>query len=357
MAQKWTNGHSSSILCLNVSKDGMLASGAEGGELTIWNEKGSPLEHVQIQKADDVTSVVFSPIHPSRLYASHGETISMLDTRCLKEPIECFHVNEEEINCLSVNETDSFLAAADDSGAIKIIDLERKKLSRCLKRHSNICASAVFRPERPQSLLSCGLDMKVMMWNLQKARPLWIVNLQEEEANEQSAGQLFNPPLAHSLSVSPCGNVFSCGAEDGKIRIFQVTGTKFEQEVAFKGHSLGVSQVFFLPDTYWLITGGNDGRVLLWDVSNEIGKRKSPVKSIHRRKTKTPNTTQKVDRMNAEFANECVPISPKLTIEHGEKVNWILYAEIKGSRNILVADQTSSISVYPIAELHTYLGK
>lgn len=162
MAEKWANGHSSSILCLNVNKDGLLASGAEGGELTIWSEEGTPLEHTLLQKSDDVTSVVFSPTCSKRLYASHGETVSILDTRCLKEPVEHFHVNDEEINCLSVNETDSLLGAADDSGVIKIIDLESKKLSRCLRRHSNICASVVFRPQRPQSLLSCGLDMKVI---------------------------------------------------------------------------------------------------------------------------------------------------------------------------------------------------
>ncbi|XP_053165169.1 WD repeat-containing protein 53 [Hemicordylus capensis] len=350
MAEKWTSGHSSSILCLNVSKDGLVASGAEGGELTIWNEEGSPLEQIWLQKTADITSIAFSPTCPRRLYASHGETVNVLDIRCLKEPVECFHVNEEEINCLSVNETDNFLAAADDSGAIKIIDLESKKLSRCLRRHSNICAAAMFRPQRPQSLVSCGLDMKVMLWNLQKARPLWIVNLQEGEAEEQSPGQLFNPPLAHSLSVSACGNVFGCGAEDGKIRIFRVTGARFEEEATFKGHSLGVSQIFFLPEAYWLVTGGNDGRVLLWNISNEVEKQKSPVKALHKRKSRIP-TTKKVDKMNVKLTNECEPISPKLTIEHGEKVNWISYAEIKGSRRVLVADQTSSISVYPVAEL------
>ncbi|XP_003218372.2 WD repeat-containing protein 53 [Anolis carolinensis] len=349
MAEKWTSGHSSSILCLNVSKDGLLASGAEGGELTIWNAEGSPLEHAQIHKTDDVTSVVFSPTFPKRLYASHGETISVLDARYLKEPVEHFHVNEEEINCLSVNETDSFLAAADDSGAIKIIDLESKKLSRCLRRHSNICSSVVFRPQRPQSLISCGMDMKVMMWNLQKARPLCVVNLQEEAADEQSAGQLFNPPLAHCLSVSICGNIFGCGAEDGKIRIFQVVGSKFEQEMAFKGHSLGVSQVFFLPEPYQFITGGNDGKVLLWDISNEVRKLKSPVKSIPRRKTKMSNT-KTVDKTNTELTSGSVGFSPKLTIEHGEKVNWISFTDIKGSRRVLVADQSNSISVYPIPE-------
>ncbi|XP_013925319.1 PREDICTED: WD repeat-containing protein 53 [Thamnophis sirtalis] len=345
MSKKWTNGHSSPVLSLNVSKDGLLASGAEGGELTIWNTEGNPLECVRLQKADDVTSIVFSPTCSRRLYASHGEIISMLDTRCLKEPVECFHVNEEEINCLSINETESFLAAADDSGAIKIIDLQSKKLSRCLKRHSNICASTAFRPQRPQSLLSCGLDMKIIMWNVQKTRPLWIMNLQEEDPFEQGIGQLFNPPLIHSLSVSTCGNVFGCGAEDGKIRIFRVTGAKFEQEVAFKGHSLGVSQIFFLPEMYCFITGGNDGKVLLWDVSSEIGKLKSPNKAIHKKK----NATKKADKMNPEYTNECLSISPKLTIEHGEKVNWISYVSINGSKRILVADQSSDISVYPIS--------
>lgn len=161
MAVKWTGGHSSSILCLNVNTEGLVASGAERGELTLWDGGNAPAGQLQLPKADDVTSVVFSPRRPTRLYTSHGETISLLDVRSLKEPVEHFHVNEEEINCLSVNETDNFLAAADDSGAIKVMDLENKKVSRSL-RHSNICSSVVFRPQRPQSLVSCGLDMQVI---------------------------------------------------------------------------------------------------------------------------------------------------------------------------------------------------
>ncbi|XP_024073288.1 WD repeat-containing protein 53 isoform X1 [Terrapene carolina triunguis] len=354
MAVKWTSGHSSSILCLNVNKEGLVASGAERGELTIWNEEGIHLGQIQLPRADDVTCVVFSPTYPSRLYTSHGETISMLDVRSLKGPVECFHLNEEEINCLSVNETDSVLAAADDSGAIKIMNLENKKVSRSLRRHSNICSSVAFRPQRPQCLVSCGLDMKVMLWNLQKARPLWTMTLQENEAEgaeQQSAGQFFNPPLAHSLSVAACGNVFGCGGEDGKIRIFRVTGVKFEQELGFKGHTLGVSQVLFLPEEYWLLSGGNDGKVLLWDVSNEVGKQlKSPVKSIHRRKARTPASTKRDGEPSAMVTNEHARVLPKLSIEHGEKVNWISYAEIKGFRRVLVADQSSCISVYPLIE-------
>ncbi|NWW44002.1 WDR53 protein, partial [Pedionomus torquatus] len=353
MAVKWTGGHSSSILCLNVNKEGLVASGAEGGELTLWDGDGALAGQLQLPEADNVTSVLFSPHHPSMLYVSHGETISLLDARSLKEPIERFHVNEEEINCLSLNETESFLAAADDSGAIKIMDLENKKVSRSL-RHSNICSSVVFRPQRPQSLVSCGLDMQVMLWNLQKARPLWTTNLQDcetEDDSPQSAGQFFNPPLAHSLSVASCGNIFVCGAQDGKVRIFRVTGVKFERELEFEGHSLGVSQVLFLPETYWLLTGGNDGKVLLWDVSSEVGKQqKSPVKSLQRRKAQAPASTRKEGKFDKAASNGHARVSPKLTIEHGEKVNWISCTEIKGCRRVLVADQSNSVSVYPLPE-------
>nr|XP_045003727.1 WD repeat-containing protein 53 isoform X2 [Jaculus jaculus] len=325
MAVKWTGGHSSPILCLNASKDGLVASGAEGGDLVAWSEDGSPLGHMQFQGADDITSVLFSPSCPTKLYAAHGETISILDVRSLKGSLDHFHVNEEEINCLSLNETENLLASADDSGAIKIVDLEKKK---------------------------------VILWNLQKARPLWITNLQEDETEEmeglQSPGQFLNPALAHSVSVASCGNIFGCGAEDGKVRIFRIMGVKCEQELGFKGHTLGVSQVCFLPESYLLLTGGNDGKIMLWDVNSEMEKKqKSPTKYTHRKKTKRAAYPKQGEHANTSVTDEegNGNFLPKLNIEHGEKVNWLLGTKIKGQQVILVADQTSCISLYPLSEL------
>ncbi|XP_040858901.1 WD repeat-containing protein 53 isoform X2 [Ochotona curzoniae] len=197
-----------------------------------------------------------------------------------------------------------------------------------------------------------------MLWNLQKARPLWITNLEEDKAEEaegpQSPGQLLNPALAHSVSVASCGNVFSCGAEDGKVRIFKVMGIKCEQELGFRGHSLGVSQVCFLPESYLLLSGGNDGMIRLWDVSSEIEKKqKSPTKHPHRKKPKRATFTKQGRNTSASVTEQedHGRISPKLNIEHGEKVNWLLGTKIKGHQTILVADQTSCISVYPLNEV------
>ncbi|XP_067898027.1 WD repeat-containing protein 53 isoform X2 [Heterodontus francisci] len=361
MATKWTAGDSSPVLCLDVGAEGLVASGAEEGALTVWNSQGVVIGRLNLGEADDVNCVSFSHTCASILYASHGEAVSVLDIRSLKEPTERFHVNEDEINCLSINETDSYLAAADDSGSIKVIDLASKKVSRSLRRHSNICSCVTFRPQRPQSLLSCGLDMQVMLWNLQKTRPVWTVNLQDlpheevEEMQQQTGCQLFNPPLAHFITVASCGNIFACGAEDGKIRLFRVTGTSCQLEHGFRGHSLGVSQVHFLNSLshpYWLISGGNDAKVMLWDISEQIMTDcKGPLKSA--RKKSVGSTAKKRSDYGAKTCkeNKSTPIMPKLSIDHGEKVNWVSAVDIKGSKSILVADQSCQISLYPLTDL------
>ncbi|KAG7470984.1 hypothetical protein MATL_G00119680 [Megalops atlanticus] len=386
MARRWTGGHSAPVLCVGAAggPEGLLASGAEGGEVTVWNQEGAALAQLRLQAGEDVTSAVFSPSAPGSLYVSHGETVSVLDPRNLKGPVKELHVGEDEINALSLNETGALLAAADDSGAVRVVELDSGKISRTLRRHTNICSSVVFRPQRPQSLVSAGLDMQLMLWSLQKARPLWALNLQEvveeEEGRQQTAGQLFNPPLAHCVSVATCGNVIGCAAEDGRVHVLRVGGgSRIEQQAALRAHSQGASQAHFLSflsHPYWLATGGNDGRVALWDVSGTgtaaEGKSKPRGPSHRRRpkgrsKPKQQPAPQPQDRAAPDARQEeqgeeegasaplgpetSLPTSPKLSISHGDKVNWVCPALLKGEPSLLVADQSSDLSVYSLSGL------
>lgn len=164
MAQHWTGGHTAPVLCIGAASgpDGFLASGAEGGEVTVWTADGTPLSQLHLSSGEDVTCTVFSSTAPGLLYVSHGETVSILDPRSLKEPVdELKNIGEDEINSLSVSDTGASLALADDSGAVRVVDLQTRKVNRTLHKHTNICSSVAFRPQRPQSLVSAGLDMQV----------------------------------------------------------------------------------------------------------------------------------------------------------------------------------------------------
>lgn len=164
MARQWCDGHSTSILCVGASPgpEGLLASGSEGGEVTVWSQEGTIIGRLMLSGEEDSTSVAFSPVAPGLLYVSHGDTVSVLDPRNLKGTVEEFQgAGEEEINAVALNETGSALAVADDSGAVRVLELPGGKVCRTLRRHTNICSSVAFRPHRPNNLLSAGLDMQV----------------------------------------------------------------------------------------------------------------------------------------------------------------------------------------------------
>lgn len=164
MARRWSEGHSTSILCVGVSPgpESLLASGSESGEVTVWSQEGNVAGRLTLPGGEDSTSVVFSPAAPSQLYVSHGDSVSVLDPRNLKGPVEEFQgAGEEEINALALNDTGSVLAVADDSGAVRVLELPGGKVCRTLRRHTNICSSVAFRPHRPNNLVSAGLDMQV----------------------------------------------------------------------------------------------------------------------------------------------------------------------------------------------------
>ncbi|XP_034461053.1 WD repeat-containing protein 53 [Hippoglossus hippoglossus] len=384
MARQWSEGHSTPILCVGASPgpEGLLASGSEGGEVTVWSQEGTIIGRLTLPGEEDSTSVVFSPAAPGQLYVSHGDAVSVLDPRNLRGPVEEFQgAGEEEINALALNDTGSALAVADDSGAVRVLELPGGKVSRTLRRHTNICSSVAFRPHRPNNLLSAGLDMQVMLWGLQKTRPLWTLNLQDiaedEDDHQQRPGQLFNPPLAHCVSVASCGNIVGCAAEDGRVHLMRIgSGSKLEQQGAVKAHSQGASQAHFvhLPShPYWLVTGGNDGQVALWDLSKHpvvAPEGKAPPRVAQRRKGKNktkrkePSQDKAETPLKAEAEKEEAEVEeeaaedvtydksgPKLSISHGDKVNWLCPAVLKGEHCVVVADQSCSLTVYPLSHL------
>lgn len=226
-----------------------------------------------------------------------------------------------------------------------------------------------------------------MLWGLQKTRPLWIINLQdaaeEEDGHQQQPGQLFNPPLVHCVSVASCGDIFGCAAEDGRVHLMRIgSRSKLEQQGSVKAHSQGASQANFLrclSHPYWLLTGGNDGQVTLWDLSRHPvvspdAKAKPRTAASHRRKGKTKIKRKVQDKSKnpseaeaekEEAEEEGGPVAaseeveeeeqeqpgPKLSISHGDKINWLCPTVLKGEASVVVADQSSSLTIYPLTQL------
>lgn len=210
----WIGGHKTSVLSLDVNKEGILASGGEE-ELCVWSKDGSSqtkLSYPSLDDSKEINSVCFCVKNPEHLYASCGNKIFSYDLRNLSSTVCEFEFNQDEVNQVVIHDKGKYLAACDDTGEIKVIDVQSGKLFKSLKnKHENICSSVQFRPNRPWEIVSGGMDFRIVSWDYSSGRVLQELNVQELAADSSEGAYFVNPPFVHSIHMAGNGRMFAAG--------------------------------------------------------------------------------------------------------------------------------------------------
>ena len=224
--RKTWSGHTGTVLAVDISSNGLLSSVAEDGRCILWSSEGEILSNICVNADDGSTTskatsaedpplntVKFMPNDPDRFFISSGNKVFGFDVRKPSSPSTKFEYNSEEINQISINDKGEYLAACDDDGEIKIIDLQQRRLFKTLLRHhSNICSSVQFRPQKPWQIVSAGLDCNVIHWDFSTGKPRQVFNVNEYLQSRKAPNELFiNPPFAHSVSMANDGSMFASG--------------------------------------------------------------------------------------------------------------------------------------------------
>jgi len=334
------NGHTKTVLTVAAtnSPDVRLISGAEDGELAVWSTDGVRCHHWQIANAvGDVTAVACSRICSSLFYAACGVKIFCYDLRNLSSYAQSYDVNEDEINDITLNEKENFLAAADDSNNIKIINLTDSKVFKTLRKHTNICSTVKFRPHRPWDLLSGGYDSKLIQWDFGKSRAYCIMDMQEMGCvPDELDSYLVSPPFVHSIAVSVTGNTVAVGTENALVQLFDASKRTLQLKHTFRAHRQGVSQVHcpvFSADKF-VVSGGNDGRICVWDLEC------SSSSSV---------ASNGCVSSNVQAVSSAADVSSALAYEisHTEKINWLTCATDANRNYIVVGDNTTNPILLP----------
>lgn len=361
-------GHSRALLCCHapLSHPDLVATSAQDGKVCLFDlrEKES-VQKYECFGGEAVSSVCFTSARSEIFYSSAGASVYCIDTRLgsVSEATMKFDYNCEEINQVALNQKASYLAAADDSGEIKVIDLENCKLQKTLRGvHTNICSTVQFHPHRPWELISGGLDSKIVKWDFSKGRPLKVVDQGIGTAQPGVSGQFFNPPFVHVLAmpegkmVGKASKVMAVARGNGAVEMCDLTLEKchelrrggailkdLDQDKTSKGktiqketvdiaddavegmHLSAVSSVTFAryeESRSFVISGSNDKCIKLWDWCKEN------------------------DAANVETSSSNKPRGELLlNVHHTRKVNWICTAA-RTSENVFVADTSKRLSIY-----------
>uniref|UniRef100_UPI00358F4FDA WD repeat-containing protein 53 n=1 Tax=Myxine glutinosa TaxID=7769 RepID=UPI00358F4FDA len=325
----------------------LIATGHVGGALRLWADGG--VAAGQTEGREPITALAWSHLHSHRLFVAHGSGVSELDLRQLSLTSPVAHHSlqlsgDDELNSLSLAPSDSLLLSADDSGSVTSFDVNGVLQSHCgsssiLGSHDNIASCVSFLPNQCDMAVSCGLDMKVILWNTRRRKRLWSVDLSGSKGG-QSTDPCVNPPLCHALSTSQHGSLFAVGAGDGTARVFSMTQKGAKENVTMRCHTSATTQVCLCPKRIrpLLYTGGDDGQLHLWDVSGEEGKDHSRSSRHHRRQRKC-HTVQKDNS-----GSRCL-----VSIDHGQKLNGLVTGMMAGQQVMLTIDCANLMSAYPSA--------
>lgn len=306
------------------------------------------------------------------MYASSGAQISCFDVRTASstwKPLETYNYNKDEINQIAFSPNSYFLAAADDSGDVKIIDTRQQCLYKTLRAvHTSICSSVQFLSWKPWSAVTGGLDSKLAMWDFSKGRAYKVVDYgmpqMDGEGSSSNIGQCFNPAFVHSVAVpemdtvAGLNKVCAVARGDGVVDVIEVEsepvpmskpstlqkksqlrskdskkqasdghtncqslGKRMQLDYAHGGHTAAVSCVSFSlfgERGRFLISGGNDALVKLWDWSKHF--------------------------QNTEPCSNNAILS---NINVNKKVNWLCTTP-SDSENLIVCDTSKVLKAYTV---------
>lgn len=146
-------GHKSTATCCIASRDrpGIVLTSGEDGCICWFDLRCKDVQFIIDVGTEPVSSLCFKTGNENILYASCGNEIKSFDVHTLSatswKPLESYNYNKDEVNQVVCNGRSSFLASADDSGDVKIIDLGQKCLYKTLRAgHTSVSLLRFFYP-------------------------------------------------------------------------------------------------------------------------------------------------------------------------------------------------------------------
>ncbi|TFY57986.1 hypothetical protein EVJ58_g6692 [Rhodofomes roseus] len=140
-----------------------------------------------------------------------------------KDATGAFSIGEDDedvLNQINLSYDGNYLAFSTDNGAAGVVELSTGQVSRMNTRHTSICGSINFIPDRPSELVSGGYDCKLLHHDFQQRTLLSDLDVAQSSASGASdePGLQLSPPFVLSTAITSTG-MFAAGTANGMLFI------------------------------------------------------------------------------------------------------------------------------------------
>ena len=238
------------ISAMAMSPNGTyLAASTYDGHIRCWNvADGKPIWTVA--NASRAWSLAFSP-DETQLACSHFRgQVSLWDNQTGRQ-IHTFEGHQNWVHTVAFHPNGQFLASGGADTKICIWDLKEKELRYVLKGHTTRVWSLAFSPDGTH-LVSGGDEENIHVWDPQSGVLLRTIR-------HSSSGTVI-------VAFHPNGKwIGACCESDPLIHLWNVHTGEMVETIISRSH--GPTSLAFNPEGNYLVNGGHDGSVELWQMA------------------------------------------------------------------------------------------
>lgn len=190
---------------------------------------------------------------PSSSVVKQGSMPQWVVTRPLMEnhpshEFQSLRGHDDYVRCIAFSADGALLASGSDDKTVRIWDVQAGTSQHTLRGHTHWIYCLDF--SRTGLVASGAADSTVRLWNATTGRPVGTLS-----------GHL---GCVHAVSFAPNGKKL-VAASGQSLYVWDLSVNKPELWKTFKAHGGSVRSVVLSPDGRFLVSGGEDGKVNIWD--------------------------------------------------------------------------------------------